>query len=248
VQSRIVDSRQAAAVFIAATTLLRLVLIPVQQRTLLRDEVGERLRDAILTRELEPGSKLIESRVAQMLGVSRAPLREAICALVEEGLLVAKPFAGYYVQALTIRGVEELYTMRRVLETHAFEHVWPHRNARFRNALARRNAALSAVLKTGDQRAAIEAELKLHSTVFEFCDNELLMTMLRGLTGRLQMYWSFQQHVHGRKGALPDAHDDYVRLATGDDLDAMRAEITDHVARGLVNVIDVLKRAKLNVA
>ncbi|MFM0089286.1 GntR family transcriptional regulator [Paraburkholderia sediminicola] len=223
-------------------------ILPVKPRTLLRDEVGERLRTAILEREFEPGSKLVESRVAQMLGVSRAPLREAICALVEEGLLIAKPFAGYYVQSLTVRGLEELYTMRRVLETFAFEHLWPQRSEAFKAELERRKAALLDAIESGSKIAAIQKELELHGTVYEFCDNELLMTMWRGLSGRLQLYWALQQDVHGRKGARLDAHDDYVRLAKGDDLEAMRAEIDDHVQRGLVNVLASLKQSKRKAA
>lgn len=223
-------------------------ILPVKPRTLLRDEVGERLRTAILEREFEPGSKLVESRVAQMLGVSRAPLREAICALVEEGLLVAKPFAGYYVQSLTVRGLEELYAMRRVLETFAFESLWPRRTDAFKSALEKRKAALLDAITSGSKIAAIQTELELHGTVFEFCDNELLMTMWRGLSGRLQLYWALHQDVHGRKGARLDAHDDYVALAKGSDLDAMRAEIAEHVQRGLVNVLASLKDSKRKAA
>jgi DNA-binding GntR family transcriptional regulator len=223
-------------------------LLPVKPRTLLRDEVGERLRTAILEREFEPGSKLIESRAAQTLGVSRAPLREAICALVEEGLLIAKPFAGYYVQSLTTRGLDELYTMRRVLETFAFEHLWARRSQVFKDELDRRHDLLIDAIASGSKISAIRAELALHGTVFEYCDNELLMTMWRALSGRLQLYWAIHQDVHGRKGALTDAHEEYVALAKGSDLDAMRAEITDHVQRGLVNVQASLKRSIRRVA
>ncbi len=223
-------------------------MLPIKPRTLLRDEVGQRLRNAILEREFEPGSKLIESRVAQMLGVSRAPLREAICALVEEGLLVAKPFAGYFVQSLTARGLEELYAMRRMLETFAFEQLWDRRTQEFKDALNRRKDVLLSAIASESKLSAIQAELDLHGTVYEYCDNELLMTTWRGLSGRLQLYWALQQEVHGRKGARRDAHDDYVALAQGDDLDAMRSEIADHVQRGLTNVLATIEQAERRVA
>jgi len=227
---------------------LFVAILPVKPRTLLRDEVGERLRTAILEREFEPGTKLVESRVAQMLGVSRAPLREAICALVEEGLLVAKPFAGYYVQSLTVRGLEELYSMRCVLETFAFESLWPRRTEAFRRELEKRKKVLLDAIASESKIEAIRTELELHGTVFEYCDNELLMTMWRGLSGRLQLYWALQQEVHGRKGARTDAHDDYVSLAQGDDLNALKAEISDHMQRGLTNVLASLKQAKAKAA
>jgi DNA-binding GntR family transcriptional regulator len=221
---------------------------PVKQRTLLRDEVGERLRTSILEREFEPGAKLVESQIADRLGVSRAPLREAICALVEEGLLVAKPFSGYYVQQLTVRGLEELYTLRRVLETFAFEDIWNRRTQYFKDELDRRKHALTEAIESGSKIGAIQAELKLHGTVYEFCENELLLTMWRSLSGRLQLYWAVQQDVHGRRGALKDAHDDYVNLAKGNDLDAMRTEILNHVQRGLIKTLSNLRTSELRVA
>ena len=212
-------------------------ITPLIPRVTLRTEVGERLRKAIIERQLPPGSKLTESRLAQEFGVSRAPMREAISALVEEGLLVARPFAGYYVQSLNEQSLRDLYDMRRVLETFAFELVWPKRDEAFRAALHHRHEALLQ----DDKLAAIKAELHLHGTAFEFCGNELLMSTWRSLSGRLQLYWSLHQDIHGRKGARLDAHESYVALACGEDWQAMRDDIAEHVHRGLEKVVESVK-------
>ncbi|KQN56577.1 GntR family transcriptional regulator [Erwinia sp. E602] len=214
---------------------------PVTPRVTLRTEVGERLRQAIIERQLAPGSKLTESRLAQEFGVSRAPMREAISALVEEGLLVAKPYAGYYVQSLNEQSLRDLYDMRRVLETFAFELVWPKRDEAFRAALHQRHEALLQILLQDDKFAAIKAELHLHGTAFDFCGNELLVSTWRSLSGRLQLYWSLHQDIHGRKGARLDAHESYVALACGDDWQAMREDIAEHVYRGVEKVVESVK-------
>ena len=118
----------------------------------------------------------------------------------------------------------------------------------FRRELGKRKQVLLDAIASESKIDAIRTELELHGTVFEYCDNELLMTMWRGLSGRLQLYWALQQEVHGRKGARTDAHDDYVALAQGDDLNAMKAELSDHMQRGLTNVLASLKQAKAKAA
>lgn len=210
---------------------------PVTPRITLRTEVGERLRQAILEREIAPGSKLIESRIAQDFGVSRAPLREAISALVEEGLLISKPYAGYYVQSLSEQSLRDLYAMRKVMETFAFELLWPQRNELFFNTLKQRHEVLKATILRQEKLPAIKAELSLHATAFEFCGNEILLNTWRNLSGRLQLYWSLHQDIHGRKGARMDAHDSFVALACADSWDKMREDIAEHVQRGLEHVV-----------
>jgi DNA-binding GntR family transcriptional regulator len=217
------------------------IISPIPQRLTKRSEVGERLREAILSGFLKPGAKLVESQIAKDFGISRAPLREAISALVEEGLIINEPFGGYYVQALSESSLRDLYGMRRVLETFAFETLWPKRTQMFYEDLKARNESLKAYIMAGDKPGAIKAELSLHGAVFETCGNALLLNTWKSLSGQLQLYWSLHQESHGRSGAKLDAHEDYVSLACGDSFEKMKDEISDHVQRGLEKVVVLLK-------
>ncbi|WP_315709386.1 GntR family transcriptional regulator [Brenneria uluponensis] len=217
------------------------MISPIAQRPTKRSEVGERLREAILSGFLKPGVKLVESQIAKDFGISRAPLREAISALVEEGLIINEPFGGYYIQTLSEQSLRDLYGMRRVLETFAFETIWHKRTQMFCDDLLRRNEALKTCIRSGDKAKAIKAELSLHGAVFERCGNALLLNVWRGLSGQLQLYWSMHQESHGRAGAKLDAHEEYVALACGDDFELMRSEISEHVQRGLEKVVTSLE-------
>ncbi len=214
---------------------------PIAPRSTLRNEVGEKLRKAILDRELAPGSKIIESKIAALFGVSRAPLREAISALVEEGLIIYEPFGGYYVQSLTEQNLCDLYGIRRVLECFAFECIWDKRTPAYFYELDRRAIALTEAINSGNKTDAIEAELALHGTVYEYCGNEILLSMWRGLSGRLQLYWSMHQDVHGRKGAKLDGHDDYISFSKGNDIELIKKEVCEHVQRGMEQVLVSVK-------
>lgn len=197
-----------------------------------RSRIADSLRSAILGGDIAPGSQLVETALAAQFGVSRGPLREAIRQLIEEGILEAIPYTGTYVIDISVKDVDEIYSIRRNLETFAFEQLWDRRDEGFRTELLRRHAALTATIDAGDDKASILAELSFHGTVYEATGHSFLLTIWHGLRGRLQLYWAAHHRAHGLRGPRRDGHDDYLRLALGDDLAAMRGEIESHMRRG----------------
>jgi DNA-binding GntR family transcriptional regulator len=210
-------------------------------RITLRDRAAEALRDAVLTGQLPPGAPVVEVALARDLGISRAPLREAIRQLLEEGLLVQpRAWAGVTVAPVDAAMATELYSLRTALEIFAFEQIWENRDTKFRAELRRRHAVLTEAIDAGDDPATIVAELALHSVAYEHAGHGLLLSTWEGLKGRLQLYWAAHHVAHGRRGPRRDAHDDYVRRALGRDLEAMRAELRTHMRRGLETVLRFL--------
>jgi len=204
---------------------------PVPKSTL-RAQVAERLRGAILAGDIPPGAPLVETALSERFAISRGPLREALRQLVEEGLVVTVPYTGTHVASLSVEDVQEIYSLRTALEIFAFEQIWLRRDERFRAELSRRNATLQASIDAGDDSAAISAELEFHGLVYETAGHRLLQSAWRGLRGRLQLYWAAHHRAHGRRGPRRDSHDSYIAAALGDSLDALRAEIADHMRRG----------------
>src|SRR2546423_13163446 len=88
----------------------------LQDHPSLQEKVYDHLKQAILAGEIEPGERLLETRLAQSLGVSRIPVREAIRKLEREGLIVVFPRRGVYASSLSPRDVDEVYAVRAVLE------------------------------------------------------------------------------------------------------------------------------------
>lgn len=197
-----------------------------------RSRIADSLRDAILGGDIEPGSQLVETALAEQFGVSRGPLREAIRQLIEEGILETVPYTGTYVIDISVKDVDEIYSIRRNLETFAFEQVWERRDEGFRSELRRRHDALTATIDADDDKASILAELRFHGTVYEATGHSFLLHVWHSLRGRLQLYWAAHHRAHGIRGPRRDGHDAYLRLALGDDLEAMRGEIESHMRRG----------------
>lgn len=218
------------------------LVAPVKRQTF-RAQIVETLRSLILDGTLAPGSAIIESEMAERFGVSRGPLREALRELIEDGLLVTVPYTGTHVAELSVKEVEEIFSLRTELEIFAFRQIWPRRDSAFRGELLRRHDELLADIARGDDQASIRAELSLHSCVYEYCGHKLLLEMWQALSGRLQLYWAAHHRAHGRRGPHPDGHRSYVALATGDDLDDLIDEVRAHMVRGYGQTRAFLERA-----
>ena len=85
----------------------------------LRNQIEEQVRNAIVDGHLKPGERLIESAIAEQLQLSRAPVREALSALEREGIMVYLPRRGYFVVQFTLKDIEEIYSLRLLLEIGA---------------------------------------------------------------------------------------------------------------------------------
>lgn len=214
---------------------------PVSDSTL-RSRTVDQMKLLIVSGDLAAGSRLTETSLASALGISRGPLREAIRELVDIGLLVSKPYKGLFVREVTRRDLEEIYSLRTALEQFAFKECWDKRTAAALADLHQRNEVLAATIEKGiDPLGAIEDELNLHSWCYEVSGHRLLLQSWNRMRPNLQFYFAMHQQAHERRGPLRQAHDTYIRLAGGDDLDAMLEHLVDHMRQGLQTTISFIE-------
>ncbi len=215
-------------------------LKPVEDQTR-RGQIVRQVRELIVSGQVAPGERLTETDLATRLGVSRAPLREAIRELVDGGLVVSIPYKGLFVRSITRRDLEELYSLRTALEQLAFRECWDKRDAAACDDLRQRNTELTRVIGEGTAPLlAIELELKLHSWCYELAGHTLLEQSWVRMKSNLQFYFTLHQKAHNRKGPLREAHDIYVECACGADLNAMLEHLEDHMRQGLETTISFL--------
>ncbi|WP_299401140.1 GntR family transcriptional regulator [uncultured Roseobacter sp.] len=205
----------------------------------LKDRTLDTLQQMIVMGDMAPGSKVLETSVATSLGISRATLREAMNRLVEVGLLVNLPFRGTYVRKLDRVDLTEIYSLRAGLEKIAFQMCWDKRNLVNLAELEFRNEVLCDKISENDPYGAISSELHLHSWCYELSGHGLLLQSWERLKPNLQFYFAMHQKAHGRGGPLRQSHDDYIRLAKGDDLEAMLAHLDDHMQQGLAKTLEM---------
>lgn len=152
----------------------------------LRDVVYHTLRDAILKGELEPGERLMEIHLAERLGVSRTPVREAIRMLEKEGLAVTYPRKGAQVAKMTIKDLEDVLEIREVLDVlssrNACDKITEKELEQLEVVLQEQRDAV----KSGKVRKIVEKDESFHNIIYHVADNPKLQEILFGL--REQMY------------------------------------------------------------
>ncbi|QHQ36907.1 GntR family transcriptional regulator [Algicella marina] len=199
-----------------------------------RRQTADQLTELIVTGELAAGTKLTETGLASALQISRGPLREAIRELVEAGLLVSQPYKGLFVRSASPRDLQEIYSLRTTLEQFAFKECWAKRTPAALDDLRGRELSLRQAVDDGiAPTAAIARELHLHSWCYELSGHALLLQSWERMKSNLHFYFSLHQQAHGRRGPRREAHDKYIELACGDDLQAMLSHLEEHMQQGL---------------
>jgi len=213
-----------------------------------RAEIVSMLKRAILTGKLEPGQKLNELRISEQMRVSRAPLREAMRELVQEGILTSIPYAGTFVIEVTAKDIEDAYSLNQVLDEFAIERTWPNRNAMFFAELDQRHEAVKQATLAIDTTRQIETALQLHGLIYEWADHALLLDTWQRLTSRLQMYFAMHQRARNEPVPSVDVHEEYVRLLKGKDMKAAQRHARDHIALDFEQLVGFARELEVRQA
>ena len=146
------------------------VIAPVE-RVLLRDVAVHRIRTAILSGELAPGSVVKDADLAARLGLSVAPVRTALSRLADEGLVEAKPQSHTRVTPLDVRQVRDAAAVVRAMHELAAREAAGRVTGDDVTAMRVANRQFAAALAAGDLDAALEADDRLHGTLLARCGN-----------------------------------------------------------------------------
>lgn len=208
----------------------------------LRDVVFNTLRKAILRGELKPGERLMEIQLANKLGVSRTPIREAIRKLELEGLVLMIPRKGAEVAQITEKNMQDVLEVRKALEELsvqlACERIMPEQVEEMKMAAE----DFRKVLKSGDVTKIAEADVKFHDIIFAATNNQRLITLLNNL--REQMY-RFRVEYLKQKECYPqllEEHDKLIALISGGEVEEACELMGCHIDNQASTVSDVIRR------
>lgn len=152
----------------------------------LRDVVFNTLREAILKGELAPGERLMEIQLAERLGVSRTPIREAIRKLELEGLVLMIPRKGAEVAKISEKSLRDVLEVRRSLEELAIELACQRMDEEEIARLGRTQREFAEAIENGDAMRIAESDEAYHNIIYQGTGNVRLVQILNNL--REQMY------------------------------------------------------------
>lgn len=183
----------------------------------LREVVFETLRDAIAQGVLKPGERLMEIQIADQLGVSRTPVREAIRKLELEGYVIMMPRRGTYVSSLSIKDVNELFEIRTILDSLASGLAAERITEEELEQLQRLLLEISHGIKNKDMEKIVDADMRFHDVLYKASRNDRLVGILHNLREQLTSFRSKSMAYPGRIEATLEEHRKIVdTIAQGD--------------------------------
>lgn len=196
----------------------------------LRDRVLDALREAIITGELKPGQPLVEMELAQQLGVSRAPLREALQTLAREGLVDTAPYRGSIVRHLTRTDIEELYSLRSVLETFAIERLIAQNKPENVTKLRECFEMMLAAAQAGDLLRVNEVDRLFHDALIELSQHTLLSMTWSTVTNRVRQVMALRNERNTDITTIAYNHLPIIDAIERQDIEQATTLIQQHVA------------------
>ncbi|MFF7312582.1 FCD domain-containing protein [Streptomyces sp. NPDC008137] len=205
-------------------------------RTLLRDRAYAAIRDAIVAGEIEPGAVVRDAELAERLGLSRAPVREAFSRLVDEGLLESKPQSYTRVTPLVASDVRDAAAVVGAMHELATRVAVPRLKAADIEAMRAANERFAAAVGSGDVDAALRADDALHEVLVRVSGNRAAAATVARYTPLIRR---LERRRFGQGGSCRSAglHERLIEAcAAGDVTEAVR--VTAEIWRGLEELAD----------
>lgn len=214
----------------------------IATRRVLADVVTDDLRDAIIAHELEPGRRLAEDDLANQMGVSRGPVREALARLEREGLVVIERHKGARIASWGRADVEEIFSLRLVLEQLAIE--WACKNATAAD-IGALESFMTEFRKLSDKQRTVKAvskiDLEFHTAIFNAAHHDRLHRAWEILRSQIHSFliytWTRDESVNKTyMNTWEKDHQVFVEIIKKRDVEKGLNEMRIHMERGLARV------------
>lgn len=210
----------------------------------LREVVCETLRGAIRKGKLKPGERLMESQLAEDLGVSRTPVREAIRKLELEGYVIMMPRRGTYVANLSIRDVNEVFEIRTSLDSLASGLAAERITDEELERLQRLLVAIGGYIEENDMDKIVECDTEFHDLLYQASRNSRLVGIIFNLREQLTRFRSTSMAFPGRLKATLEEHRRIVEAIAQGDVAEARAAAEYHMEKSEQTLLESMEAMK----
>jgi GntR family transcriptional regulator, carbon starvation induced regulator len=205
---------------------------------------ADRLREAIVNGDLKPGERLTTPSLAERLGVSQTPLREAFQRLATEGLVELIDQRGARVASIRLEDLHEIFELRMVLEPIAVRRSMERADEGWRARVTQTHKELDEALRhtLDDSRAFGDAHQQFHAALFSNCDWKWLLRFVETLTDNSRRFRMLSLAPRGGTRKLIQEHADLKKAALAGDADQTAGLLVRH----LQLTVDVLSAAEFS--
>lgn len=210
----------------------------------LRDVVFNTLRQAILRGELKPGERLMEIQLANKLGVSRTPIREAIRKLELEGLVLMIPRKGAEVADITEKSLRDVLEVRKALEELAVRLACDKITKEEVGNLKAAAQEFKKALASSDITQIAEADVRFHDIIYEATENQKLVQLLNNLREQMYRYRIEYLKNSGVYNKLIAEHEEIIRHIEKREKEQAAGIVSRHIENQAAAVTDVIRTKK----
>lgn len=222
----------------------RLVPVTLDNYKPLREIVFETLREAIINAVLKPGERLMEIQLAEEMGVSRTPVREAIRKLELEGFVVMIPRKGAYVAGISMKDIADVFEIRTALESLAAGLAAERITEEELEQLERILVKIGECVKNNDLELLIEIDTEFHDTLFKASRNERLVQIVSNLREQIQRFRTASLSTPGRMKYALEEHKKIVEAVSERDVELAQALAREHIENAENSMLELLNETK----
>ena len=213
----------------------------------LRDVVFNTLRTSILTGELKPGERLMEIHLADKLGVSRTPIREAIRKLELEGLVTMIPRRGAEVAQITEKNLRDVLEVRRALDALAVELACERITEDELAELKKACENFELETKRGNANQVAQADVELHDIILKASGNERLMQMISKLSQQMYRYRLEYIKDADKRQILMVEHEHILKALTLRHIQEAKMAVREHIDNQEITILKNLKEQENDI-
>lgn len=222
-----------------------LFLDEVKQPTL-TERAYDKLLDAIVSGAFRPEQKLTVAKLAERLGLSPTPVKEAMNRLVGEGFIQFVPRRGFFVTPVSIEHLEELYDARIMCELYALRHLPPEPDPHFIAELRRLAQQCDESFKAGQSpQAFLEMDQLFHLHIVELAGNSVIRDWFQKLAAhRWEMYFRlYHAGKYGSRHQSTDEHNLIIDAIAAGDIEQASARLIEHIQNSKQHLIELMRKA-----
>ncbi len=220
--------------------------IPIDSYKPLRDVVVESIRQAIISGQFPPGMRLMELQLAEEMGVSRTPVREAIRKMELEGLVVMIPRRGAYVADISIKDINEVYEVRTALDVLsaglAAERIDKSEIQEMRELLAEE----AALVEARDYPKIIDNDTAFHDVIYRASGNTRCMNIISNLREQITAIRGRSMPYPGRVEIMLKEHRAIFDAIAAGKVEKAQEAVRTHMENAEQTLLKVIKEQKVN--
>ncbi|WAH36736.1 GntR family transcriptional regulator [Alicyclobacillus dauci] len=196
-----------------------------------QNEVKERIREAIITGELQPGQRIVETKLARIFGTSQVPVREALRGLEEEGLVRSVLYKGTYVADFVLKEIYHIFLLRTQIEMTVLELVLPTLTEEHIGQLEVIVEQMRNVEGDADYLVQSELDVRFHGRILEWSQVETYVRIWHMLSGHVRRFISLMHPTYFTENhdTVVRQHEELIAVLKSRNFAQVKEAFTDHV-------------------